>query len=65
MYHEDKGLPEDKAKLGRYLGPTETGIGSVMSYYVLQSNGEVVTKRTLPKLTPTCVYTVKDPVTRL
>jgi hypothetical protein len=57
MYHEDKGFPEDKAKLGRYLGPTEPGIGSVMSYYVLQSNGEVVTKRTIRKLTPTCVYT--------
>jgi hypothetical protein len=22
MYHEEKGYPEDKAKLGRYLGPT-------------------------------------------
>jgi hypothetical protein len=52
MYHEDKGFPEDKAKLGRYLGPTEPGIGSVMSYYVLQSNGEVVTNRTIRKLTP-------------
>jgi hypothetical protein len=52
MYHEEKGYPEDKAKLGRYLGPTEPGIGSVMSYYVLQYNGEVVTKRTIRKLTP-------------
>jgi hypothetical protein len=52
MYHEDKGFPEDKAKLGRYLGPTEPGIGSVISYYVLQSNGEVITKRTRRKLTP-------------
>jgi hypothetical protein len=52
MYHEDKGYPENKAKLGRYLGPTEPGIGSVMSYYVLQHNGEVVAKRTIRKLTP-------------
>jgi hypothetical protein len=52
MYHEDKVYPEDKAKLGRYLGPTEPGIGSVMNYYVLQSTGEVGTKRTIIKLTP-------------
>jgi hypothetical protein len=46
MYHEDKGYPEDEAKPGRYLGPTEPGIDSVMNYYVLQSTGEVVTERT-------------------
>jgi hypothetical protein len=51
-YHADKGYPEDRAKLGRYIGPTEPGIGSVMSYYVLQHNGEVVAKRTIRKLTP-------------
>jgi hypothetical protein len=52
MYHEDTGYPKDKAKLGRYLGPTEPGIGSVLNYYVLQHNGEVVTQRTIRKLTP-------------
>jgi hypothetical protein len=52
MYHEDKGYPKIKAKLGCYLGPTEPGIGSVMNNYVLQHYGEVVTKRTIRKLPP-------------
>jgi hypothetical protein len=52
MYHEDKCYPEDKAKLGSYLGPIEPGIGCGMNYYVLQSNGEEVTKRIIRKLTP-------------
>ena len=44
--------PSDKVQLGRYLGPTEPGIGSTMSFYILQSNGEVVRRVSVCRLRP-------------
>lgn len=52
MYNDATTYPEDKEKLGRYLGPTLPGIGSVMSYKILRSNGERVFRSTMRKLTP-------------
>jgi hypothetical protein len=53
MYNDDAGYPEDTENLGRYLGPTEPGIGSVMSFIILRPSGRVVhTRTTVQKLTP-------------
>jgi hypothetical protein len=52
MYNDDAGYPEDSEKLGRYLGPTEPGIGSVMSFIILHPRGRVVHRTTVLKLTP-------------
>jgi hypothetical protein len=52
MYNDEAGYPEDTEKLGQYLGPTEPGIGSVMSFIILQPSGRVVHRTTVQKLTP-------------
>lgn len=52
MYNDDVGFPEDKQKLGRYLGPTDPGIGSTMSYKILRPSGKLVRRTTVRKLTP-------------
>jgi hypothetical protein len=52
MYNDDAGYPEDTEKLGRYLGPTEPGIGSVVSFIILRPSGRVVHRTTVRKLTP-------------
>ncbi len=51
MYNDDVGFPEDKQKLGRYLGPTDPGIGSTMSYKILRPSGKLVRRTTVRKLT--------------
>jgi Reverse transcriptase (RNA-dependent DNA polymerase) len=52
MYHHPESFPNDKEQLGKYLGPTRPGVGSVMSYHVLRENGNVIVVDTLRKLTP-------------
>ena len=53
MYNEEKvGFPEDKEVLGRYLGATDPGVGSTMSYQILRPSGRVVHRRTIRLLTP-------------
>ena len=52
MYHDSVGFPEDKEVLGRYLGLTDPGIGSTMSYQVLCPSGRVVHRSTIRLLTP-------------
>jgi hypothetical protein len=52
MYYYPAKFPDDKEQLGRYLGPTRPGVGSVMSYKVLRQNGQVIRVDTLRKLTP-------------
>ena len=39
-YHDGASFPEDKVKLGKYLGPTHPGIGSVMAYHILPISGK-------------------------
>ena len=36
---ETSKFPESQEQIGRYLGPTQPGIGSVMSYIVLNDKG--------------------------
>ena len=52
MYNDDAGYPEDKQRVGRYLGPTDPGIGSTMSYKILRPSGKIVRRTTIRKLTP-------------
>lgn len=52
MYYYPAKFPDDKEQLGRYLGPTRPGVGSVMSFKVLRQNGQVIHVDTLRKLTP-------------
>jgi hypothetical protein len=53
LFHESvTQFPEDKIILGKYLGPTDPGIGSVMSAKILKSNGEVVRRNTFRLLSP-------------
>jgi hypothetical protein len=44
-------FPEYKTVLGRYLGPTNPGIGSVMSYKVLKANGKIEHRNSIQQLT--------------
>ena len=45
------GYPDIPPTIGRYLGPTEPGVGSTMSYYVLNRKGAVVRRTQLRQLT--------------
>ena len=42
--------PDDRWKLGRYLGPAED-VGSAMCYWILRENGEVIPRSTIRGLT--------------
>ena len=53
MYNEEKaGFPEDKEVLRQYLGLTDPGVGSTMSYQILRPSGRVVHCQTIRLLTP-------------
>ena len=49
---ETSKFSESQERLGRYLGPTQPGIGSVMSYYVLNEKGVPLRRTTVRALTP-------------
>jgi len=52
-YNESIGkFPDPKQVLGRYLGPTDPEIGSVMAAKILTSKGEVIRRNTFRTLTP-------------
>lgn len=52
-YNESIGqFPDPKQVLGRYLGPTEPEIGSVMTAKILTNTGEVIRRNTFRGLTP-------------
>jgi hypothetical protein len=39
-------FPEEKVAIGRYLGPTEPEVGSVMTAKILKCNGEIMRRIT-------------------
>jgi hypothetical protein len=45
-------IQKKRKEWGKYLGPTEPGVGSVVSHYVLMSNGQSITNMTIRKLVP-------------
>jgi transposase InsO family protein len=54
VYFNDKDraqFPEEKVVLGRYLGPTEPEIGSVLTVKILTITGEVVRRNSVRRLT--------------
>ena len=52
-YNDPPGtFPEGKWHLGRYLGPTDPGKGSVMSYWILPISANPITRTTVRRLTP-------------
>ena len=44
---ETSKFPESREQIGRYLEATQPGIGSVMSYYVLNNKGIPVRRTTI------------------
>ena len=53
FYNESQAhFPDDKVCLGRYLGPTDPEVGSVLTAKILKSNGEVIRRNTFRHLTP-------------
>jgi hypothetical protein len=54
VYFNDKDraqFPDQKVVLGRYLGPTEPEVGSVLTAKILTASGEVVRRNSLRRLT--------------
>jgi hypothetical protein len=49
MYHDPAKFPEDKATLGRYLGPA-IDVGSMLTAKILMPNGQYVCRLTLRHL---------------
>ena len=49
MYHDPAKFPEDKAILGRYLGPA-INVGSMLTAKILMPNGQYVCRLTLRHL---------------
>ena len=50
MFLDDDTWPNEKLKLGRYLGPS-IDVGCAMTAKILKSNGEFVPRSTLRRLT--------------
>ena len=44
-------FPDDKVCLGKYIGPTDPEVGSVLTAKILKSNGEVIRRNTFRHLT--------------
>ena len=53
IYYNDTTVqfPDQKVILGRYLGPTEPEVGSVLTAKILTSSGEIIRRNTLRSLT--------------
>ena len=54
FYYNDTNnvqFPDQKVVLGRYLGPTEPEVGSVLTAKILTVSGEVLCRNTLRNLT--------------
>jgi hypothetical protein len=54
VYFNDSpaSFPEPKVCLGRYLGPTDPEVGSVLTAKILKENGEIVRRNSYRHLTP-------------
>jgi Reverse transcriptase (RNA-dependent DNA polymerase) len=53
IYYNDTAVqfPDQKVILGRYLGPTEPEVGSVLTAKILTKSGEIIRRNTLRSLT--------------